>query len=144
MYLDDVDRAIAAVPELSQIYTLHVQLSIRLFDLLTIHVECPTAVYEAILSDPLYKQLLLDRIRIQFGIHTCLVWSPIEISTPPPIDCETSVTRDMEQYAARMCGKRDHAMSVMDGPPEVVFYAPGNLPRNSRTGKMPKIIDLRK
>ena len=128
-------------------YTVHVHTSARSFDELHLHIECADDIYARIQADEMYREVLEGVISVQIGRYTSLVWSHYETT---PVAAESNMSsrsvtdEDKKQYEDIMSAKVQHAMSFMESAPAVVFYRPGKLPRNNRTGKVPKFVDHRK
>lgn len=119
--LESLAGAVGAMPELSSIFSLHISKSTRHLDVLCISVELAvmeegdtnTGIVSGPLMDVLERQLLC------------------EVSTWCP-DFKPSLWDERENTG--VC-----EMEV----PTVVFYNPGYLPRNDRTGKVSLVVDTR-
>lgn len=146
LYLEEFDKAISEIPQLSVLYALHIELSQRCFDALEVHIECSDDVYDRIKREPMFEKQLSATFVMQIGLHTSLVWEPYNIYTDTEVlaSCGVDSNSLLTHYASTMGEKTEFAMAALDGPPRVVFFRAGTLPRNKRTGKITKIIDHRR
>lgn len=145
MYLSEIDNVIGQIPNLAPIYTLHIDISERAFDKIEIHVECPEDIFRKTQEDDFFNAQVQNQIAIHMGICSSLVWKPwLPISAAIVTGGESEQEIQLNNtYNKRMAGKAAKALAFLDGAPTAVFYLPGKLPRNSRTGKIAKIVDHR-
>jgi hypothetical protein len=167
LYLEQTDAAVGRVPELSPVYSLHVGVSGRAFDTLSVHAECTQQTLSRLRAEPGFERRLRRRLALQLGLCTSLVWEDWETSLSfahahthtghaTEGEGEGQIYDDTASYASEedtvslsafracMAAKAAEAMAFLDAPPAAAFFAPGTLPRNARTGKVPKIVDHRK
>ena len=138
LYVSDMDKVISCFPELSLCYTLHITISTRSYDTLEIHVECADDTYMHIQKDIDFRNKLVTCIAIKVGILTSIVWENWQQIL---IDYANHV--DLTSYNERMSQKSTYAMSHLECKPSVTFFELGKLPKNPRTGKIPRIVDHR-
>lgn len=145
--MEEIDKALSDVPGLSLVYSLHIAVSERVFDTLSIHIECSNETTARIAVDASFKEYLDKTIAVRIGCDTSLVWSAWETDLNFNFDkyCkEEDMAPLLAHYSSRMSEKFEIAHSYMDQAPSVYFYEHGKLPRNARTGKIKRIVDHRK